>query len=351
MRGVRHAAACTSDRQAWPWLFMSPPEKQPASMRKEAVEAAVKRTSDCCWATDSTLPTAAPRLPAGGGNSSRVAGFAFALCWEGPASHSLVGQCCTLPPPLPPPLTGDHQLGGDALIPPRRLFAARLAPQQGHGGWAGEATAWVLSGVQVRSQAGREQLAQASNSSGRCCRFDRNGALAAGGADRAAHRRRRPLAVGHENRLVRAPRASLRIMQASRRLYKLLPLLAARGGAPAAGADAALLKPIQDVGARALSSRHGGHDADGAPAADAWEHRGRGGGERRRGDRGGRGFQDARPEAPIDAPRTLRDYQRMVAGLARRRKCVALALPAGAGASPLGAAHRLAAMHALRPRC
>lgn len=41
------------------------PEKQPASMRKEAVEAAVKRTTGCCCTTDSTLPTTAPKPPAG----------------------------------------------------------------------------------------------------------------------------------------------------------------------------------------------------------------------------------------------------------------------------------------------
>lgn len=40
------------------------PEKQPASMRNEAVEAAVNRTSGRCCSTASTLPTAAPALPA-----------------------------------------------------------------------------------------------------------------------------------------------------------------------------------------------------------------------------------------------------------------------------------------------
>lgn len=41
------------------------PEKHPASMRKDAVEAAVNPMSDRCCSTASTLPTAAPEVPAG----------------------------------------------------------------------------------------------------------------------------------------------------------------------------------------------------------------------------------------------------------------------------------------------
>lgn len=45
-------------------LGLGSPLKQPASMRKEAVEAAVNRTIGCWCITESTLPTAAPVPPA-----------------------------------------------------------------------------------------------------------------------------------------------------------------------------------------------------------------------------------------------------------------------------------------------
>jgi hypothetical protein len=61
-RGGRHLLP--SAQHADHRLGGHPPEKQPASMRKEAVDAAVKRTSGCRCTTDSRLPTTAPVPPA-----------------------------------------------------------------------------------------------------------------------------------------------------------------------------------------------------------------------------------------------------------------------------------------------
>lgn len=128
----------------------------------------------------------------------------------------------------------------------------------------------------------------------------------------------------HQSGALRACSTFLRAMQASRRLHKLLPLLAARSGAAAAFSDAALLKPIPAASARSLSSRYGYADADADRPAEGRRHRD-GGGERRRGGggRGGRRFPRTYGEAPIDTPRTLQDYQNLVLGLARRKRCVA----------------------------
>ncbi|PRW56853.1 pentatricopeptide repeat superfamily isoform A [Chlorella sorokiniana] len=107
-------------------------------------------------------------------------------------------------------------------------------------------------------------------------------------------------------------------MQASRRLHKLLPLLAARGGGAAAGSAGVLLEPIPAAGARYLSSRYGHADGDADRPAEGRRHRD-GGGERRHG--GGRRFPRMHGwEAPIDTPRTLQDYEKLVLGLARRRR-------------------------------
>lgn len=168
----------------------------------------------------------------------------------------------------------------------------------------------------------------------------------------AGCRCRRPLAAVHQGGVLRASRTCLSAMQASRRLHKLLPLLAGRGGATAAGCDGFLAQPIPATGARALSSRYGHAHDDADRPAEGRRHRDDGG-DRRRGGGGGRGgrhFPRTFGEAPIDTPRTLQDYQSLVLGLARRRRCVALSPPA-AGCDhccyvPQDLLCRTAAMHA-----
>lgn len=120
----------------------------------------------------------------------------------------------------------------------------------------------------------------------------------------------------------------------------MLPLLAARGGLGAGSFDAALQKPIPAASARLLSSRYGQEDAGASQAAEGRRHRDGGGGDRRRGGGGGgRRFPRMHGEAPIDTPRSLQDYQNLVLGLARRKRCVAPGLAGGSAGHAAATAH------------
>lgn len=225
-----------------------------------------------------------------------------------------------------------------------------------------QSSGMVPGGLEVREEGERAgcesggaagaRLRMSSNDRGGA---DQRGTLLPGSQQHmwAGCRCRRPLAAVHQGGALHACRTNLPAMQASRRLHKLLPLLAGRGGAPAAGCDGFLAQPIPATGARALSSRYDHAHADADRPAEGRRHRDDGG-ERRRGGggggRGGRRFPRTFGDAPIDTPRTLQDYQSLVLGLARRRRCVALSPPA-AGCDhccyvPQDLLCRTAAMHA-----
>lgn len=117
----------------------------------------------------------------------------------------------------------------------------------------------------------------------------------------------------------------------SRRLGSLL----GTSRAAAAALDAVLSKPIAEQGARPLSSSTSAAAADHQTADEAWCHEvqgAEGGGGGDGGDRRQRGRQGSRRlDAPIDAPRTLRDYQNIVVALSRRKRCALLLCCGAAG--------------------
>lgn len=149
-------------------LCSSLPEKHPASMRKEAVEAAVKRASGCCCSTDSTLPTATPTPPAASGSATARAAHAprggrECTCENGwhsavecvmcsscaavlscasnmpqqvvlPAAATAAAAATSAGWATPQRLACYHQFCSDTSFPASHFSAARLAPEQRHGG-------------------------------------------------------------------------------------------------------------------------------------------------------------------------------------------------------------------------
>lgn len=149
-----------------------PPEKQPASMRKEAVEAAVKRTSGCCCATDNTLPTAAPRPPAGCRERQQGSLVLRLPCCFGRSSQPQPTACWATAPPRRRAGRRPHSPATISLEAMRSSHPAaslhRVLPQSkgmeagearaAGGAGAGAAGRGALSGAGVKDQRWRCRL-------------------------------------------------------------------------------------------------------------------------------------------------------------------------------------------------
>jgi hypothetical protein len=118
----------------------------------------------------------------------------------------------------------------------------------------------------------------------------------------------------------------------TRRLGGILPALAGSSAGAAAACDAVLSRPLALEGNRRHSTAPRSQNAEPEPVEESWwrevqgaAHSGGGGAEQHPQQRSRHSrYSSIRLEAPIDAPRTLRDYQKMVLALSRRRRCGAV---------------------------
>lgn len=140
-----------------------------------------------------------------------------------------------------------------------------------------------------------------------------------------------------------------RLVYAMLRSYRRLTQLLGGPERAAVAAASAVPPQPQSPGSAALSSQAGHATSVQDHAEEVWwdeleavaDHRGSGGSDGGRRRFGGRRTPPL--DAPIDRPRTLRDYQRMMLGLSRRKRCGARL---GAGALAAASATAAAACRA-----
>ena len=123
------------------------------------------------------------------------------------------------------------------------------------------------------------------------------------------------------------------MLRATRRLWGILPAITGRSTGAAAACDAVLSRPLAVEDCRRHSSVIGAQNAETEPVDESWWREVQGAADGSSGSGGGAEqhpqqqhsrqtrYSNTRLEAPIDAPRALRDYQKMVLALSRRRRC------------------------------